>query len=53
MEINIPGPTKPAYLDKIRFDFANKSDKPFEELKGRAVFVTDVGVVIEPRGRPV
>ena len=53
MDINIPGPTKPAYFANIRFNLVNKSEKLREVDNGRAVFVTEVGVVSEPRGRPV
>lgn len=53
MDINIPGPTKPAYFVNTRFNLVNKSDKLREADKGRAVFVTEVAVVSEPRGRPV
>jgi hypothetical protein len=49
----MPGPTKPAYFANIRFDLANRSEKDREVDNGRDVLVTEVGVVSEPRGRPV
>jgi hypothetical protein len=53
MDINIPGPTNPAYFANIRFSFVNKSDRFRDEVSGRAEFVIEVDVVREPRGRPV
>jgi hypothetical protein len=53
MDINIPGPTKPAYFANIRFNLENKSDRLRDEGSGRAVFDVEVAVVREPRGRPV
>ena len=47
MDINIPGPTKPAYFVNTRFNLVNKLDKLREADKGRAVFVTEVAVVSE------
>lgn len=53
MDINIPGPTNPAYFANIRFNLVNRSDTLRDIGNGRLVFVTDVDVVREPRGRPV
>jgi hypothetical protein len=53
MEINIPGPTNPAYFAKIRFSLVNRSLRLRDDGKGRALFDTEVGVESEPRGRPV
>lgn len=53
MDINIPGPTNPAYFANIRFSRVNRSDRLRDAEIGLAEFVTDVAVVSDPRGRPV
>ena len=53
IEISIPGPTKPAYVVNMFFNFVNRSERLLEVDSGRAVFETDVGVVREPLGLPV
>ena len=54
MEINIPGPTNPAYFAKIRFSLVKRSPRLPEAARGRrVVLATDVAVDNDPRGRPV
>jgi hypothetical protein len=53
MEIRIPGPTKPRYVEKMRFSFLNPSFIPLGIATGLAPLVTAVGVVMLPLGRPV
>ena len=53
MDINMPGPTNSAYFPNIRFNLVNKSDRLRDVGRGRAVLVTEVGVVSDPRGLPV
>lgn len=53
MDINIPGPTNPAYFANIRFNLANISDMLLGVGNGRPIFVTEVAVERDPRGRPV
>ena len=53
MEMRIPGPTNPRYVEKILFNFLNPSVIPLGRATALAPFGTAVGVVNLPLGRPV